>query len=74
MKKKYKVISHRGLLSDVRREKIGTLKELAEEFRIYLGEEVPRKPESLEKRLNDSQRGKEHQYTYKTFFVQEVDE
>lgn len=74
MKKKYKVTSHRGILSHTTKETIGTLEELAEKFRLELGGVVPRKPESMVKRLNDSQRGKEGTYTYKTFFIEEVNE
>ena len=74
MAKRYKITSHRGLLSDTVREKIGTLEELANEFKYELGGVVPRKPESMVKRLNDSQHGKEGTYTYKTFFIEEVEE
>jgi hypothetical protein len=74
MKKKYKVRACKGLLSHRVRETIGTLDELAKEFSFYLGGVMPRKPETLEKRLNDSQRGHEYEYTYTVFFVEEVDD
>lgn len=73
-KKKYKVISYSGILSTRKKETIGTLKDLAKEFSHLLNGVTPKKPESLIKRLNDSQKGKEKEYTYKTFFIEEVAE
>lgn len=72
IKNRYKVISYSGTLSFRKKETVGTLEELAEEFKYYLGGVIPRKSETMVKRLNDSQRGKEGTYTYKTFFIEEV--
>ena len=72
MERKYKVTSYSGILDTRTKETVGTLKELAESFKYELGGVSPRKPESLVKRLNDSQRGKEGTYTYKTFFIEEM--
>lgn len=73
MEKRYKVTSISGMMSTRTEEYIGTLKELAKELRLYLGGVTPRKPESMVKRLNDSQNGKYGTYTYKTFFIEECE-
>lgn len=72
MEKKYKVTSYSGILNTRIKEYTGTLKELAKDFDYLLGGVIPRKAENLVKRLNNSQKGKENTYTYKTFFIEEV--
>lgn len=70
--KQYKVIKLRGLLSTNRQEYVGTLEELCKELRMYLDGTTCRKPESLERKLNASQRGKEGTYCYSSFYVEEI--
>ena len=75
MKKKYKVKTcSKGYVSYREEEVIGTLSELAKKFRSYLGGVAPRKPETLQKRLNDYSKRNETIYTYTVFYVEEVND
>lgn len=70
--KQYRVTKYSGYLAIRKHEYVGTLEELCKELRMYLDGTKCRKPESLERKLNASQRGREGTYTYSTFFVEEI--
>lgn len=73
MEKKYKVTSYQGMLSTTVREYVGTLPELANELKTYLGGVKPRKPESFVKRLNDNNKKYNGTYWEKSWFIEEVE-
>ena len=71
--KVYRVVKYSGTLSTRKHEYVGTLEQLSEELKYELGGVKCRKPESLERRLNEHMREYRGTYWDSTYFVKEIE-